>query len=101
MDNLEWWRDPLELVLDLNEDNTNDSFITWCTFRAIFDLHEIGCVPASLVKIAQDVPAAYIGWENINNLGSPIHADVLNGLWTIYEQNYFETSEYFRGLFLH
>ena len=57
---LEWWKDPLELGLDLNEDNIVENFVTWSTFRAIFDLKPLGCVPASLMKIADDVPANYI-----------------------------------------
>ena len=97
------WRDqPLQLSLDLNDRNIDENLITWSTFRAIFDLHQQGLVPAGpLSLMAVYIPTACLKPENVPNMNSPEFSDILGELWKIWEENYFDSCEEFRGRFLH
>ena len=98
---MDLWKEIIDIEIDLTKETLDESLVTWSSFRAIYDLNQLGCVPSSLLKIAEDVPDNYICWENVNNLDSPIYTAILDELWLVWEDNYFETDSVFQYLFCH
>ena len=99
MDSL--WRNPIQLGLDLNAENIDDNLVTWSTFTAMFDLHQKKLVPWPLSVMAADIPAECVKPANIPKMRSPEFSVILDKLWKVWEDNYFFSSEEFRGLFIH
>ena len=94
-----WREQPLQLVLDMNDRNFDENLLTWSTFRAIYDLKQQDLVPAgALSLLAEHITADSVKCANI-----PHFAQTLASLcmWKIWEDNYFDSSEDFRGRFLH
>ena len=94
------WRDqPLQLVLELDENDIDENLLAWSTFRAIYDLNQQKLVPPGPMSML----AEYITADSVKCVNIPYFANTLACLcmWKIWEYNYFSTGEEFRGRFVH
>ena len=79
----------------------NEYIITWSVMRALYDMiyneeEQYCCFPQIYIPIIEHLPNDYISWGNISNRNYP---GLIDALWYIFDNHYFETNELFQSLF--
>ena len=96
---MSWREQPLQLVLELDENDIDENLLAWSTFRAIYDLNKQNLVPPGPMSML----AKYITADSVKCANIPYFANTLACLcmWKVWEYNYFSSGEDFRGRCVH